>query len=51
VVLPEVAHSADTIVWPLPSVLAQDRVHWAGDNRVVVGPEPLQPRAVASWEE
>lgn len=51
VVLPEVGRPTDTIVWPLPSALAQDRVHWAGDNRVVVGPEPLQPRAVASWEE
>jgi hypothetical protein len=49
VVLPEIG--SDTIVWPLPSSLAQDRVHWAGDNRVVVGPEALQPRAVASWSE
>jgi hypothetical protein len=51
VVLPEVAHPTETIVWPLPPALAQDRVHWAGDNRVVVGPEALQPRAVASWSE
>jgi hypothetical protein len=51
VVLPEIGRPSDTIVWPLPAALAQDRVHWAGDNRVVVGPEPLQPRAVASWEE
>jgi hypothetical protein len=51
VVLPEIARPAETIVWPLPPSLAQDRVHWAGDNRVVVGPEALQPRAVASWSE
>jgi hypothetical protein len=51
VVLPEVARPSETIVWPLPSVLAQDRVHWAGENKVVVGPEALQPRAVASWSE
>lgn len=51
VVLPEVGRPTETIVWPLPTALAQDRVHWAGDNKVVVGPEALQPRAVASWSE
>jgi hypothetical protein len=51
VVLPELAHPADTIVWPLPKALAQDQVHWAGANKIVVGPEMLQPRAVASWSE
>lgn len=51
VVLPMLAKPADTIVWPLPGALAQDRVHWAGENKIVVGPEALQPRAVASWSE
>ncbi len=51
VVLPSVGKPSDTIVWPLPQALAQDRVHWAGDNKIVVGPEALQPRAVASWSE
>jgi len=51
VVLPQIAATGETFVWPLPNALAQDRIHWAGDNRVVVGPEPLQPRAVASWSE
>jgi hypothetical protein len=51
VVLPVLARPTETIVWPLPAALAQDRVHWAGDNKIVVGPEALQPRAVASWSE
>jgi hypothetical protein len=51
VVLPMIGRLAETIVWPLPQSLAQDRVHWAGDNKIVVGPEALQPRAVASWSE
>lgn len=51
VVLPDLSRPADTIVWPLPAVLAHDRVHWAGENKVVIGPEALQPRAVASWSE
>lgn len=51
VVLPLIARPADTIVWPLPSALAYDRVHWAGENKIVIGPEALSPRAVASWSE
>jgi hypothetical protein len=51
VVVPEVAHPEEPIVWPLPSALSRDRPHWAGPTRVVVGPEPLQPRAVASWTD
>lgn len=51
VVLPEVAQPSDPIVWPLPRALSGDRVLWAGDNKIVVGPELLQPRAVASWSD
>ena len=50
VVVPEVSRFADPISWPLPRALARERVHWAGATRVVVGPEILQPHAVASWE-
>ena len=28
-----------------------DRVFWAGDRRVVVGPAVLAPRAIATWSE
>jgi hypothetical protein len=51
VVVPEVSQPSEALVWPLPRALAHDRPHWAGKNKVVVGPEPLQPRAVASWTE
>jgi hypothetical protein len=51
VVLPLISRPTETIVWPLPPALAGDRVHWAGANKIVVGPEALQPRAVASWTE
>ncbi|HEY7957999.1 MAG: hypothetical protein ACHQ17_10930 [Polyangia bacterium] len=51
VVLPAVTRPSDTIVWPLPRALSGDRVLWAGDNKIVVGPEVLQPRAVASWSD
>jgi hypothetical protein len=48
-VLPELR--AEPMAWPLPRALGQDRVHWAGANRVIVGPALFQPRAVASWSE
>jgi hypothetical protein len=51
VVVPSIAQPYDPLVWPLPRALGQDRVHWAGANRIVVGPEELSPRAVASWSE
>jgi|GEM_PF-6472737 len=50
VVIPEMYHPSEVIVWPLPRALSNDRPHWAGDNRVVVGPELMNPRAVASWK-
>jgi hypothetical protein len=51
VVLPQLSSAAPAMAWPLPRALGQDRIHWAADNRVVVGPDLLQPRAVASWTE
>jgi len=49
VVLPELARSAQPLAWTLPHALGHERVYWAGPSRVVVGPEELQPHAVASW--
>jgi hypothetical protein len=51
VVVPQVGEHGPPLAWPLPRALGGERVHWAGSNRVVVGPEPLSPRAVASWTE
>jgi hypothetical protein len=50
VVVPEVALRAEPIAWPLPRALGRERIYWAGPTRVVVGPEELQPRAVATWD-
>jgi hypothetical protein len=35
----------------LPAVAADDRVFWAGPQRIVIGPALLAPRAVATWEQ
>jgi hypothetical protein len=51
VVLPSLSAGAEPLAWPLPRALGSERIHWAGDRRVVVGPAPLEPRAVASWTE
>ncbi|HEX9101705.1 MAG TPA: hypothetical protein VF997_05855, partial [Polyangia bacterium] len=51
VVLPALSSGAEPLAWPLPRALGKERVHWAGDRRVVVGPQPLEPRAVASWTD
>jgi hypothetical protein len=51
VVVPEVARPAEPLVWPLPRALGQDRLHWSGRSRVIVGPEELSPRAIASWDD
>ena len=51
VVLPTLTTHCEPLAWPLPRALGSERVHWAGDRRVVVGPAPLEPRAVASWTE
>jgi hypothetical protein len=51
VVLPQLSGDAEPLAWPLPRALGRERIHWAGAHRVVVGPAPLEPRAVASWTE
>ena len=35
----------------LPTVAADDRVFWAGPQRIVIGPALLAPRAVATWND
>jgi hypothetical protein len=35
----------------LPAVASDDRVFWAGPQRLVIGPALLAPRAVATWNE
>ena len=50
--LPDIAAApapGSILPWPLPSVSARDRLFWAGDTRVIVGPALLAPRAVATW--
>jgi hypothetical protein len=51
VVVPALDAAADPMPWTLPAVSIDDRVFWAGPRRVVVGPEVLSPRAIASWPE
>jgi hypothetical protein len=51
VILPALSAGAEPLAWPLPRALGSERIHWAGERRVVVGPAPLEPRAVASWTE
>ena len=51
VVLPQLSTSAEPLAWPLPRALGGEQLHWAGNRRVVVGPAPLEPRAVASWTD
>ncbi len=51
IVLPQLSAHADPLTWQLPHALGRDQVHWAGAHRVVVGPQILSPRAVASWDE
>ncbi len=35
----------------LPAIAADDRVFWAGQQRIHIGPALLTPRAVATWKE
>lgn len=51
VVVPDLDAGPDSLPWTLPAVSTDDRVFWAGDRRVVVGPAVLSPRAVATWSE
>ncbi len=51
VVLPDLQPGTQPLTWSLPATADGERVAWAGPQRVVVGPELLAPRAVASWSE
>jgi len=51
VVVPEVDDGSAPMPWTLPAVSGDDRVYWAGQRRVVVGPAMLAPRAIASWTD
>jgi hypothetical protein len=49
VVLTDLRADADPWPWALPTTTQNDRLFWAGPQRIVVGPALLSPRAVASW--
>jgi hypothetical protein len=51
VVVSQLGHGAEPMVWPLPRLAEQDRVHWSAPTKVVGGPSLLEPRAVANWTE
>jgi hypothetical protein len=51
VVVPDLDAGHETLPWTLPAVSTDDRVFWAGPQRVVVGPAVLAPRAIATWTE
>ncbi|HEX3904617.1 MAG TPA: hypothetical protein VH853_17405 [Polyangia bacterium] len=51
VVVPDLDGAPDPLPWTLPAVSTDDRVFWAGQRRVVVGPAVLSPRAIATWSE
>ena len=51
VVVPDLDAGRETLPWTLPVVSTDDRVFWAGPQRVVVGPAVLAPRAIATWTD
>lgn len=51
VVVPDLAEATGVLSWELPATAARDEIHWVAKNRVVLGPDLLSPRAVASWTE
>jgi hypothetical protein len=51
VVVPDLDAGPETLPWTLPAVSSDDRVFWAGPQRVVVGPAVLAPRAIATWTD
>ena len=51
VVVPDLDGAPEPLPWTLPAVSTNDRVFWAGQRRVVVGPAVLAPRAIATWSE
>jgi hypothetical protein len=51
VVIDGVDHRVAPLPLTLPAVAADDRVFWAGQQRIHIGPALLTPRAVATWDE
>lgn len=54
VVVADVARPEEPLYWTLPARAAttsRERLSWVGPHQVVVGPDLLSPRAVASWTE
>ena len=49
--LPQLSSAAEPLAWPLPRALGSERCTGPAIRRVVVGPQMLEPRAVASWTE
>ena len=51
VVIDGVEDHAAPLPLTLPDVASDDRVFWAGQQRIHIGPALLAPRAVATWNE
>jgi hypothetical protein len=51
VVIDGVENRAAPLPLTLPDVGTDDRVFWAGPQRIHIGPALLAPRAVATWSE
>src|SRR5262252_6901679 len=51
VVIDGVDDRAAPLPLTLPAVAADDRVFWAGPQRIHIGPALLTPRAVATWDD
>jgi len=51
VVIDGVESRAAPLPLTLPDVATDDRVFWAGQQRIHIGPALLAPRAVATWNE
>jgi hypothetical protein len=51
VVIDGVDDHAAPLPLALPAVAADDRVFWAGPQRIHIGPALLAPRAVATWND
>jgi hypothetical protein len=51
VVIDGVDDRAAPLPLTLPAVASDDRVFWAGQQRIHIGPALLAPRAVATWND
>lgn len=50
-VLPDLRPGTPLLAFPIPPALANERVLWSGESKVVMGAHVLAPRAVASWSD